>query len=70
MIWSQYVVTWSLCDHFRSLSYLIVPQIRRGFVEGWGFVVTKTFGLDKVCTLSKSLIHTWSQLTWSQIRIS
>lgn len=23
------------------------PMIRRGFEEGWGFVVTKTFALDK-----------------------
>ena len=23
------------------------PMIRRGFEQGWAFVVTKTFGLDK-----------------------
>ena len=26
-------------------------MIRRSFEEGWGFCVTKTFGLDKVFTL-------------------
>ena len=46
------------------------PMIRRGFVEGWGFVVTKTFGLDKVSTLTESFIHSWSNLTWSQTRTS
>lgn len=24
-------------------------MIRRAFEQGWGFVLTKTFGLDKVC---------------------
>ena len=29
-------------------------MIRRGFEAGWGFVVTKTFSLDKVCEI---MIH-------------
>lgn len=31
-------------------------MIRRAFKQGWGYAVTKTFGLDKVITLSRYII--------------
>ena len=33
---------------------IIVFVLRRGFEAGWGFAVTKTYGLDKVLTSSLS----------------
>lgn len=32
-------------------------MIRRAFEQGWGFALTKTFGLDKVRSLPSSLVH-------------
>ena len=34
------------------------PMIRRAFESGWGFALTKTFALDKVCKLSSSPLFT------------
>ena len=35
------------------------PMIRRGFEAGWGFAVTKTYGLDKVGFFFSSLLGTF-----------
>lgn len=41
-------------------------MIRRAFEQGWGFALTKTFGLDKVKTLRGRTAqkHVWFNPAW------